>query len=166
MALLAFLVHKFDQFDFPRITSYPHDMPAFSAWNEYLPKFSRKEYEDLAQHLQENHECMEQQGIIHEDLKMKLFLFSLDLEARLWFKSLPLSSISSLKYFHSVFNSTCRTYYPHKFPFEGYCEYYDAKETLKSHDNLVEDTNDLVHNISSIHRGYSQINYEHVCKRK
>ena len=48
MALPAFLVHKFDPFDFTGITGYPYDMPAFSVWNEYLPKFSRKEYEDPA----------------------------------------------------------------------------------------------------------------------
>ena len=126
MALLEFLVHKFYPFDFTEITGYPHDMPAFSVWNEYLPKFSRKEYEDPTQHLQEFHESMEQQGIIHEYVKMKLFLFSLDLEARSWFRSLPLSSISSLKDFHSVSNSSCKTFYPHKLLFEGCCESYDA----------------------------------------
>ena len=76
------LVHKFDRFDFTGITGYPHDMPAFYVQDEYLPNFSRKEYEYPSQHLQEFHECMEQQGIIHEDVKMKLFMFSLDLEAR------------------------------------------------------------------------------------
>ena len=125
MALPEFLVHKFDPFDFTGIIGYPHDMLAYYVWDEYLPKFSR--YEDPAQHLQEFHECMEQQGIINEDVKMKLFMFSLDQEARAWFRSLPLSRISSLKYFHSVFNSSCKTYYPHKFLFEGCCEYYDAK---------------------------------------
>lgn len=159
---LAFLVDKFDPFDFTGITSYRHDMPTFYIRDEYLPKFSRKEYEDTAQHLQEIHDCMEWQGIIHEDVKMKLFMFSLDLEARDWFKSLPCSSISSLKYFHSVFNSSCRVYYPHKFLFENCCEYYDFKETLKGQDNLVDETDDLVDNISSIQRDYSQINYEQV----
>lgn len=120
MALLAFLVRKFDPFDFTGITGNPHDLPAFYEWNKYLPKFNRMEYEDPYQHLQEFHECMEQQGIIHEDVKMKLFLFSLDLEARLWFRYLPLSTISSLKDFHLVFNSSCITYYPHKFLFEGF----------------------------------------------
>jgi len=162
MALPVFVVHKFDPFDFTRITGYPHDIPAFSIWNEYLPRFSRKEYEDPAQHLQEFKECMEQHGIIHEDVKMKLFMFSLDLEARDWFRSLPRSSISSLKYFHLAFNYSCRVYYPHKFLFEGCCEYYDSKETLKAQDNPVEENNDLVDNISSIQRSYSQINYEQV----
>lgn len=81
---------------------------------------------------------------------MKLFMFSLDQEARVWFRSLPRSSISSLKDFHSVFNSFCRTYYAHKFHFQGCCEYYDSKGTLKAQDNLVEETNDLFDNISSI----------------
>lgn len=127
MALPTFLVHKFDPFVCNGIIGYPHDMLAFSVWNGYLPKFSMKEYEDPAQHLEGFYECMEKQGIIHEDVGMKLLLFSLDLEARIWFKSLPLSSILPLKYFHSVFNSSCRTYYPHKFLFEGFREYYDSK---------------------------------------
>ena len=76
MALPAFLLHKFDPFDFTGITGYPYDMPAFYVQNEYLPKFSRKEYEDPAQHLQEFHERMEQRGIIHEDVKMNFLLFS------------------------------------------------------------------------------------------
>ena len=93
-------------------------------------------------------------------------MFSLDLEARAWFRSLPLSSISSLKDFNSVFNSSCRTYYPHKFLFEGCCEYYDSKEILKAHDNPVEEINDHVDYISSIQRGYSQITYEQVSESK
>jgi len=60
MALPSFLAHKFDPFDITRIAGYPHDMPAYYVWDEYLPKFSSKEYEDLTQHLQEFHECMEQ----------------------------------------------------------------------------------------------------------
>ena len=87
---------------------------------------------------------------------MKLFLFSLDLEARVWFRSLSCSSISSLKDFHSVFNSSCITYYPHKFLFEGRCELYDAKETLKAQDDLVDETNDFVDNMSSI-QSYEQV---------
>jgi len=98
---------------------------------------------------------MEQQSIIHEDVKMKLFMFSLDQEARVWYRSLPRPSISSLKDFHSVLNSFCRTSYAHKFLFEGCCEYYDSKETLKAHDNPLEETNDLVDNISSIQRVYN-----------
>ena len=59
MARPALLVHGFDPFGFTWITGYPHDIPTLSVWNEYLPKFSRKEYEDPTQHLQEFHECME-----------------------------------------------------------------------------------------------------------
>ena len=104
--------------------------------------------------------------MIHEDVKMKLFMFSLDQEARVWYRSLPRSRISSLKYFHSVFNSFCRTSYAHKFLFEGCCEYNDSKEILKAHDNPVEETNDHVDNISRIQRSYRQINYEQVSESK
>lgn len=156
MAVPAFLVHKFDPFDFAGITGHPHDMPTFSIWNEYIPRFNRNEYEDLAQHLQDFHKCMEQQGIFHEDVKMKLFMFSLDQETRTSFRSLPFASITSLKDFHSVFNSSCRIHYPHKFIFEACCEYYHAKETLKAHDDPVEETNDLDENISNI-QSYEQV---------
>ena len=59
MALSTFLLHKFDPFYFTGIIGYPHDMPAYYVRDEYLLKFSRKEFEDPTQHLQEFHECME-----------------------------------------------------------------------------------------------------------
>jgi len=46
MAITAFLVNKFSPLDFIAITGYPHHMPTFHEWNEYLPRFSGNEYED------------------------------------------------------------------------------------------------------------------------
>lgn len=88
MAISTFLVNKFGPLYFTRIAGYPHYMPPFHEWNENLSRFSGNEYEDPVYHLQEFHECMEQQSIICEDGKMKLFMFSLDQEARVWYKSL------------------------------------------------------------------------------
>jgi hypothetical protein len=43
---------------------------------------------------------------------MKMFTISLDGDARKWYKSLPIDSIFSLKYFHVVFHSYCKIIYP------------------------------------------------------
>jgi hypothetical protein len=63
------------------------------------------------QHLQDFHDYMNMLGIIHEDVLMKLFMFSLERDARKWFRGLPPKSISSLKYFHSCFHNHCRLIY-------------------------------------------------------
>jgi hypothetical protein len=46
---------------------------------------------------------MDELNIHHEDVLMKLFMFLLERDARLWYKDLPHSSIPSLKHFHIFF---------------------------------------------------------------
>jgi hypothetical protein len=41
-----------------------------------LPKFKEEKEDNPAQHLLEFHECMDQLGIVNEDVLMKLFMFS------------------------------------------------------------------------------------------
>jgi hypothetical protein len=50
-----------------------------------------------ALHLIDFHECMLQLGIFHEDVLMKMFMISLEGDARQWYKSLPPRSISSVQ---------------------------------------------------------------------
>ena len=55
---------------------------------------------------------MEQQGIIFEDAQMKLFMYSLEDDFRIWYKTIPRGSIPSLKRFHIAFNHYCKGLYP------------------------------------------------------
>ena len=55
---------------------------------------------------------------------MKMFMYSLEGDARKWYRPLHASSISSLKDFHDVFYSHCKIIYPTERLFENCCEGY------------------------------------------
>jgi hypothetical protein len=96
---------------FQVILGFPNPAPSFSECANFLPIFSGKEEDNLAQHLVKFHQCIDQLDVYHEDSLMKMFIYSLDGDAQKWFWSLPASSISSLKEFHATFNKYCKRYY-------------------------------------------------------
>jgi hypothetical protein len=51
-------------------------------------------------------------------------MYSLEGDARQWYRKIPSSSISSLKEFHDVFYSHCKIIYPVEILFENCCERY------------------------------------------
>lgn len=57
---------------------------------------------------------------------MKMFVFSLEGDAREWYQSLVPSSISSLKEFHRVFHHRCERYYAREILLEGCCEEFHS----------------------------------------
>jgi hypothetical protein len=67
---------------------------------------------------------MQQLDIHHEDILMKMFMYSLEGDVRQWYRTLPASSISSLKYFHDVLYSHCKIIYLAERLFENCCEGY------------------------------------------
>jgi len=77
----------------------------------YLPKFREDRDDNPVDHLLEFHEVMHQLGIHHEDVLVKMSMYSLEGEAGEWFRSLSTSSISSLKYFHVAFHNHCKKYF-------------------------------------------------------
>ena len=46
-------------------------------WGDFLPRFGEHRDDNPAEHLLEFHELMHQWGIHHEDVLMKMFIFSL-----------------------------------------------------------------------------------------
>ena len=66
----------------------------------------------------------------HEDVRMKMFMHSLDGDARKWHFSLP-PSISSLKEFHRVFNEHCKRHFSDEFLFENCCEEYELHNGIE-----------------------------------
>jgi hypothetical protein len=89
---------------------------------DILPKFGEDEDDNPGQHLFEFHKLMEELNVHHEDVLMKLFMFSLEKDARLWYKSLPHSSIPSLKCFHTLFHQHCKRIYSAEILFEDCCD--------------------------------------------
>jgi hypothetical protein len=80
--------------------------------NADLPRFRGEEWEVPAEHLLDFHDFIHRLEIVHEDVQIRLFFFSLEGIAREWCRSLPNASVSSLTDFHSAFNSFCKELFP------------------------------------------------------
>jgi hypothetical protein len=91
------LAQRFAPFIFSVVPGFPNVVPTVDEWGDYLPIFREREEDNPAQHLHEFHELMHQWEIQHEDVLMKMFIFSLDGDAHEWYRSLPPASISSLE---------------------------------------------------------------------
>lgn len=93
----------FAPLNFSAIPSFPNAVPIMDEWGDFLVQFREKKDDNPATHLLKFHEVMYQLGILHEDVIMKMFMYSLDEDAREWYWSLPAASISSLKEFHACY---------------------------------------------------------------
>jgi hypothetical protein len=67
---------------------------------------------------------MHQWGINHDDVLMKMFMYSLEGDAHAWYQYFPPTSISSLEQFHATFNMHCQKFYSFKLIYHNCCEEY------------------------------------------
>jgi hypothetical protein len=104
--------HRFAPFNFSAIPGFPNVVPSPHELGDYFPIFGKCEDDNPAQHLSEFHELMRQWEIHHEDVLLKMFMFSLAGDAHKWYHSLPPASISSLSKFHATFIAYCHEFYP------------------------------------------------------
>ena len=88
---------RFSPLDFANVYGFPNTIPEIKVWGDILPKFGQDEDDHPGQHLFEFHKLMEELNVHHEDVLMKMFMFTLGKDAILWYKSLPHSSIPSVK---------------------------------------------------------------------
>ena len=119
----------------------------FDEWGDYLPIFRERKEDNPTQHLHEFHELMHQWGIHHEDVLLKMFIFSLAGDAREWYFSLPPANISSLEQFYAVFNKHCKNFYSFELICHNYCEEWEghdqdmvvSNEDYKNEDYMEEE---------------------------
>jgi hypothetical protein len=140
------LARRFAPFDFSAIPGFPNVVPSPNEWGDYLPRFGKCEGDNPAQHLSEFHELMRQWEIHHEDVLLKMFMFSLAGDARKWYHSLPPASISSLSEFHAAFTAYCQELYPSELIFHSCCEGYYNKciqDRVVSYVGYEDDPDDL-----------------------
>jgi hypothetical protein len=117
-----------------------------SEWGDFLPVFREEKDDNPAEHLLKFHECMELLNLQHEDVRMKMFMYSLYGDAGKWYFSLPSSSISSLKDFHKAFNQRCKKFFPDELLFDNCCEEFNLHnkaEDVKREGSLHHLSNDL-----------------------
>ncbi len=134
MAIPEFLANKFAPLYFSSIVGYLNQVPSFHEWNTYLPRFSGDTDRRPDQHLEDFHECMEHEGIFLEDVQMKLFMYSLGKDARVWYKTIPHGNIYSLKCFHIAFNHYCKILYPPNSLFEHCSAHFRVENILEVND--------------------------------
>ena len=99
----AIMVARFGPFEIFVVPGFPNLVPTMDECGEFIPRFKGDEDDHVAQHLIKFHECMDQLGISHEDLLIKMFMHSLDGDAQQLYRSLLPGDIPSLREFHHVF---------------------------------------------------------------
>jgi hypothetical protein len=124
MAMEAILARRFSPLNFSAIAGYPHLVPQIDEWQDLLPRFYEGENDNPVEHVLEFHALMQQLDIQHEDIRMKLFMYSLQGDVCIWYHSLEPSSISSLKEFHAAFNIHCQKFYSSELICHSCCEEY------------------------------------------
>jgi hypothetical protein len=102
----AILAQRYAFCDFSNIVGFPHPVSTITEWDDYLPRFRGSKHDHPSEHLLNFHKCMLEHGFVHEDVLIKLFIFSLEEHAREWCQSLPTASIHSLKEFHTCLSSS------------------------------------------------------------
>jgi hypothetical protein len=84
-AMESILARRFAPFDFSGILGFPNVVPTMHEWGDYLPRFRGDDHDHPAQHLIDLHQYMDQLDIHHEDVLLKMFMYSLEGEARQWY---------------------------------------------------------------------------------
>jgi hypothetical protein len=154
----AILARRFAPFDFSGIPGFPNVVPTMHEWGDYLPRFRGDDHDHPAQHLIDFHQYMDQLDIHHEDVLLKMFMYSLEGEARQWYRSLHVSSISSLNDFHAAFHSFCKRIYPVECLLNDCCEQFKSlskKFQQGFSDEISEDILECSHNAPNSFDGHS-----------
>jgi hypothetical protein len=121
-AFAIFLAQRFAPHNFSTFPGFPHKVTHMLEWVYFLPIFRERKEDNPTHNLIKFHQCMDQLDIYHEDVLMKMFMHSLEGDARQWYFPLPHSNISSLREFYSTFNEHYKMYSSVHFLFENCCE--------------------------------------------
>ena len=79
----------------------------------YLPIFKDQRGDDVGIHLFRFHKHIHKLGVeLHEYSLMKMFMVSLEGNARSWYEVFPTESLYSLRDFHTVFHEHFKDQYP------------------------------------------------------
>jgi hypothetical protein len=134
------LAQRYAFCDFSKIVGFPNPLPSRDEWESSLPKFRGEEWEVPAEHLLDFHDFIHQLHIVHEDVQINLFRYSLEGIAHDWCRSLPIASINSLTGFHAAFNSFCKDYFSAEYLYENCCDEFSLlHKDSASHENQICD---------------------------
>jgi hypothetical protein len=71
------LAPRYAFYDFSKIVGFPNPLPNRDEWEDNLPKFQPKRWEVPAEHLLDFHEVIHRLNIMHEDVHINIFGYSL-----------------------------------------------------------------------------------------
>jgi hypothetical protein len=91
-SLVRWRFSAFDPLSFASFPDYPHDLPAHK-WIKHIPLFVGWLGELIEDHLAKFLQVVRDFDVEHEVLVMRMFVSTLEGEARAWYKSLPDASI-------------------------------------------------------------------------
>jgi hypothetical protein len=92
----------YDPLSFVAFPDYPHDLPA-GKYLKRLPRFTGKLGVSTEDHLADFLQVVDDFDVEHEDVVMRMFVPTLEGEARAWYKSLPDASIDGWDSFQEKF---------------------------------------------------------------
>jgi hypothetical protein len=82
MAMKAILAKRFSPLNFSAIDGYPHLVPQIDELQDLLPIFYEGDDDNPFEHVHEFHALMQQLDIHHEDILMKMSMYSLEGDVR------------------------------------------------------------------------------------
>ena len=79
----------------------------------YLSIFKDQKGDDASLHLFRFHKHIHKLGVeLYENYLIKMFMVSLEGKERSWYDGFPTGSLSSFKYFHTIFHEHFERHYP------------------------------------------------------
>ena len=119
------LAQRYEFCDSSSISGFPNPVPDREVWEYFLLRFGGKIYDHPGEHLLYFHKCMLKLKVIHEDVLIKMFRYSLEGVTCDWCRSLLPSSIFSLKQIHVAFHHYCKESFPIDFLYKKCCYEFD-----------------------------------------
>ena len=101
-SLVRWRFYAFDPLSFVAFPDYPHDLPTHK-WLKRIPLFAGRLGELVEDHLDKFLQVVWDFNVEHEDVVMRMFVPTLEWEARAWYKSLPDASIDGWDSFQDKF---------------------------------------------------------------
>jgi len=131
------LAQRYSFCNFSNIFGFPNHVPERSEWERCLPRFRGEDWEVSVDVLLDFQECMLKLKFIHEDVMIKLFIYSLEGESHDWHRSLSIVGVISLKGFHFSFHSFRKEKFSYDFLYPKCFHEYDF---LCKYDNHERNT--------------------------
>jgi hypothetical protein len=72
------LAKMYDFCDFSKIVGFPNPVPSRDEWERNIPIFQGEEWEVPVEHLLDFHDFIHRLEIVHEDVQINLFRYSLE----------------------------------------------------------------------------------------